>query len=223
MRLTLNIPFMCPPNIAPFLQKVFDGEYNVPIHLPQGARVIDLGGNYGSFALWAAHRWPGAQIMSFEPHPEVFKVLERNVAAYPQIQVCNWGIGTPGMRILNDGVNNDGERSFHPVSGNLNPTGIHCEVRSPLTLPECDCIKLDIEGCEGEVLAPLIESGRRPSLILLEYHNHSLRREIDRLLEDYDMIGGETTTVFGLGVAKYLRRDLTERVYKYYYAEDAKK
>jgi len=212
MDMTLKIPFFCPDNIEPFLQKVFAGEYDVPIHLPVGAQIIDLGGNYGSFAIWAAHRWPGAEVLSFEPHPDVFKVLERNTAAYTQIKCHNWGIGVPGMRILNDGICNDGERSFHGVLNNPTPTGIHCEVKDALTLPECDLLKMDIEGCEMEVLEPLIEAGRRPSLILLEYHNHELRRRVDTLLSDYVLIGGETTNMLGLGTAKYLRNDFMKGV-----------
>lgn len=212
MKIEFDIPMICPANIHPFLEKVCAGEYDVEIYLPPKTRIIDLGANYGSFALWAAHRWPGSEIMAYEPHPKVFKILSANVHAYKQIQVNNWGIGNPGMRVLNDGPNNDGERSFHAAMNNPYPTGIHCEVRDPLTLPECDVIKLDIEGCEYEVLEPLIKAGRRPSLILLEYHNHELRRVIDDLLKaDYEMIGGEMTTMFGLGVAKYMRKDLMKR------------
>lgn len=212
MEIKISVPFNCPANIKPFLEKVFKGEYDVPIHLPNMARIVDLGANYGAFAMWAVHRWPSCNVQCYEPHPDVFKVLEHNVRPYPQIEVFNWGIGTPGMRVLNDGPNNDGERSFHSIMNVKCPTGRHCEVRDPLSLPECDVLKLDIEGCEMEVLEPLIDAQRKPQLILLEYHNHQLRRRVDHLLCDYEMIGGETTTPFGLGVAKYLRGDIMQEV-----------
>lgn len=212
MELKLNIPLQCPKNIEPFLGKVFQGEYDVDIHLPRGARILDLGANCGAFALWAAHRWPGCEVMCFEPHPKVFEMLQMNTQAYPQIQCHNWGIGRPGMRVLNHGKHNCGESSFHAIMNNPTPTGLHCEVADPLSMPEADCLKMDIEGCELEVLEPLIAAGRRPSLVLLEYHNHEIRRHVDRLLEDYVMIGGEMTTMFGLGVAKYLRNDLFEKI-----------
>jgi FkbM family methyltransferase len=32
--------------------------------------VLDIGGNVGMFAAWAAGRWPAAHITSFEPSPE---------------------------------------------------------------------------------------------------------------------------------------------------------
>lgn len=208
MKIRLEIPLQCPENIRPYLQKVFDGEYDVPIHFPSGTKVIDLGANYGSFSIWAAHRFPGSTILSYEPHPKVFPVLTKNTSRYDQIKCFNWGIGTAGKRVLTDGINNEGESTFHSVSGNHDAERIECEVKAPETLPDCDILKLDIEGCEMEVLKPLIERGRRPSLILLEFHNHKLRREVDTLLSDYDLIGGEITSPLGLGIGKYFLSDL---------------
>ena len=214
VELSFKIPFHCPDNIAPFLQKVFSGEYDLPgVHFPVGARVIDLGANFGSFAIWAAHRWPGCEILSFEPHPGVFEGLKHNIQAYSQITAHPWGIGDEGVRVLHDGANNDGERSFHGVVNHPNPTGQHCEVRSPLTLPDCDLLKMDIEGCEVEVLTPLIEKGYRPKVIMLEYHNHKIRRTVDSLLADYELVGGETTSMLGLGVGKYLRKDVLKEIF----------
>lgn len=213
MNVKLEIPFHCPDNIRPFLEKVFQGEYETGIHIPINGKILDLGANYGAFALWAAHRWPGALIESYEPHPEVYMGCLKNVNLYAQIKVNNWGIGTPGTRMLNNGPNNDGERSFYNIASTRDLGGTECEVRDPLTLPPCDLLKMDIEGCEMEVLKPLIEDGRRPAVILLEYHNHKLRRDIDKLLKDYELIGGETTTPLGLGVAKYLRADLYNNVF----------
>jgi FkbM family methyltransferase len=208
MELKIRVPFVCPDNIRPFLEKVFQGEYEMGVHIPRGGKILDLGANYGAFAIWAAHRWPGTLIESFEPHPEVYKGCLKNVAAYEEIRVHNWGIGDEGVRILNDGPNNDGERSFHGILNGKNLGGTECIVKDPLTLPECDLLKMDIEGCEMEVLIPLIRSGRRPAAIVLEYHNNKLRRDVDRLLSDYEMIGGEMTTPLGLGIAKYLRGDI---------------
>ncbi len=212
MDLKIQIPFNCPDNIKPFLEKVFQGEYEMGVHIPRGGKILDLGANYGAFALWAAHRWPGTLIESYEPHPEVYKECAKNVAAYDQITVHNWGIGEAGTRVLNEGPNNEGERSFHGILNANDLGGVECIVKDPLTLPDCDLLKMDIEGCEMEVLGPLMLAGRRPAAIMLEYHNHRLRREVDRLLCEYELIGGETTTPLGLGVAKYLRGDIFKAV-----------
>lgn len=208
MRFDFEIPFVCPPDIKPFLQKVFSGEYDVPLGFPQGTRIIDLGANCGSFSVWATHRWPGCLIHAYEPHPKTFGVLTENIKGYQNIVAHNWGIGSPGIRILNEGKHNSGESSFHSALNNPCPTGQHLEVLDPLTLPEADIIKLDIEGCEMEVLGPLIEEKRTFDLIMLEWHSESLRRRVDLLLKDYDLIGCEVQHICGRGVSKYLRKGL---------------
>lgn len=208
MKFSIDVPFECDDKIRPFLQQVFDGEYDVREFFMHSPNIIDLGANCGAFSVWASHRWPFAEIWAYEPHPETFKTLEMNTKRYSNVKIHNWGIGTPGIRVLSDGLRNSGEASFHHVLENPTPTGRHLEVKDPLSLPEADIIKLDIEGCELEVLAPLINSGRKFSFILLEYHNHALRRVIDALLKDYLLIGAHVHSITGLGVMKYVHKDL---------------
>lgn len=210
MKMTLELLFNCPDDIRPHLERVFAGEYNVREFIIPGPRVIDLGANCGSFSLWAIHKWPGAKVSAYEPHPKTFEYLTQNAKPYGEMITChNYGIGTPGMRVLGEGKNNCGESSFHRIQDNPHPNGVHCEVRSPLDLPEADIIKLDIEGCELEVLEPLINGGRKFLLIMLEYHNNYLRREIDKLLEkDYELIGSEVQHLGGRGIVKYAHRSI---------------
>lgn len=208
MRIDFEIPFVCEPELEPHLQRVFSGEYDLRVALPQGYRILDLGANCGAFSVWATHRWPGCSIQAFEPHPETFKTLTQNTLNYPNITPHNWGLGTPGMRILHDGLTNSGERSFHVMANNPMATGIHLEVMDPLTLPEAEVIKLDIEGCEMEVLEPLIRAGRSFELILAEYHNEHLRREMDKLLEGYALVGCDVQHIHGRGIVKYMNRKI---------------
>lgn len=208
MEVKFNIPFFCPDNIAKYLQKVFDGEYDVPLTLAR-AKIIDLGANCGAFSLWALHRFPGAEIHAYEPHPETYEYLKKNTTNLVAIKTYNHGIGTPGLRLLCEGYNNCGEASFHQPANNPTSEGQHLDVKDPLTLPEADILKMDIEGCEVEVMEPLLAAGRKFSMILYEYHNHSLRERMHELLkEDYAYIGGEAYNVFGLGTAKWLRKEL---------------
>lgn len=186
MRLSFQFNgFKCPPNMTGHLQKVFDGEYDVPV---EGKfRILDLGANCGAFALWAFHRWPGSAIQCYEPHPETVRILEKNVAGYPKISIVPRAVGTPGIRPLYNGPNNCGEASLHHMTNNPTPTGQHVEVIDPLKLPVADILKMDIEGSELEILRPLLADGRSFDAILLEYHNEQIRREVDRLLEDYNL------------------------------------
>lgn len=205
MKFTTDLDFECPDaELKPHLEKIFLGEYDVRVSLPHGTTILDLGANFGAFSVWASHRWPGSTIHAYEPHPESFSILKRNLTNYPNVTPRQVGVGTPGMRILLDGRNNAGERSFHSNMVDSPGTGLHAEVINPLTLPEANVLKLDIEGCELEVLVPLIAEGRTYDLILLEWHSHHLRHEVDRLLKDYALIGSEVIDWRGRGIGKYL-------------------
>lgn len=209
MRLNFNVPFACPDNIFSSLQKVFAGEYDIPM-LVNGATIIDLGANCGDFSIWAAHRFPHSRVLSYEPNPEPFQYLTENIKLYPMIEAFNHGIGNPGLRPYQEGVNNSGEGTFYAqMDKKEDGKRLTLEVRDPSTLPQCNILKLDIEGCEMEVLGPLFERGDRPEVILLEWHNHILREQIEDLLRpDYYLIGGAIEDMRGRGVFKWLRRDL---------------
>lgn len=55
--------------------------------------VIDGGANVGQFARAAIEIFPGASILSFEPNPEAFTVLERNLASSPRFVGFNVALG----------------------------------------------------------------------------------------------------------------------------------
>lgn len=209
MPVRFTTPFICDDVIRPYLRKVFCGEYDLEVHLPGHLKIIDLGANYGAFSCWASYRWPDSEILAYEPHPETFKYLQMNMAIHPNVKVFNYGIGVPGWRVLSNGRYNCGENSFHAMTNNPNPTGLHAEVRDPSELPDCDIMKLDIEGCEVEVLTPYIKSGKRPKLILFEYHSHSiLKRLMELLLDDYIVGGSIVENITGRGVLRLVRKDL---------------
>lgn len=209
MKVEFEIVFACEAEMKPHLEKIFSGdEYGIPVSIPQGSHILDLGANSGAFSVWASHRWPGCTIDAFEPHPKTFKLLEGNTKNYPNIRLHNWGIGNPGWRVLKDGPNNSGEATFHEMFNNEGATGQHVEVKSPETLPPCNLMKLDIEACEVEVLRPYIESGKRPEIIMLEYHSEKIRRQVDHILQDYAVIGSDVQSIFGRGVVKYMHVNL---------------
>jgi FkbM family methyltransferase len=209
MQLEIQLPnFSCPANMFTHLRYVLAGEYDVPFNIPH-PRILDLGANCGAFSVWAAHRWPGSFIHAYEPHRGIFdEYLTPNTKDYP-VALKNYGIGTPGTRILYDGTHNIGETSFHMMENNFSITGQHAEVRSPLELPEAEILKMDIEGCEIEVLAPLIEDGRKFKLILAEYHHHDYRLEMDRLLKkDYQLVKSSVAHVAGRGTVAYANKEI---------------
>lgn len=204
MKVSFNRPFECDDSIRPHLAKVFEGEYDVPLFKP-APKILDIGANSGAFAIWASHRWPGAEIHSYEPHPKTFELFKKNTEGIP-LTAYNMGVGIPGVRVLYEGVHNNGEASLYIP----NHTGVHIQVADPLTLREADIIKIDTEGCEVEILVPLIESGRKFSAVMFEYHRRQDRFILDHLLsKDYTLIGAEIYQPTR-GTMKYMRNDLCD-------------
>src|SRR5205085_6344363 len=67
-------------------------EYYLPPAL-QPEVILDIGSNIGSSILFFRDQFPAATIYGFEPHPETFQVLQRNVGALPGVEVFNYGVG----------------------------------------------------------------------------------------------------------------------------------
>jgi FkbM family methyltransferase len=139
-------------------------EYYLPDALKPSV-ILDIGSNIGTSILFFHERFPGARIYGFEPHPETFRILEKNVAGISSIQVFNYALGAANAEVS---VPFDGadfsrftvaEISGGDWSGPLAPTAClvkHAgEVVRNLGLPKIDLIKIDCEGAEYDVLTSL--------------------------------------------------------------------
>lgn len=138
--------------MIPHVQRVLDGEYDIPgLELGDNPTIIDIGGNYGAFIEWALKRFPGAQIISYEPHPETFKTLVQNFGEHPKVTLINAAVyvGTDKI-MLCEGVNNVGEATIY---GKVGSKEYAVDVVDAATLPPCDFLKLDCEGAESIILS----------------------------------------------------------------------
>lgn len=70
------------------IKDVLEGEYEAHYD-GKGLEILDVGGNCGSFALWASARWPGSHVTSYEPHPETFKLMMKNAGGRKDITPVN--------------------------------------------------------------------------------------------------------------------------------------
>jgi FkbM family methyltransferase len=139
-------------------------EYYLPDAL-QPRVILDIGSNIGTSILFFHERFPSATIYGFEPHPETFRILEKNIAGIPSIQVFNYGLGAANTEISVPFDGADFSRftvaklSGGDWSGPLSPTSCvikHAgEVVRDLGLTNVDLIKIDCEGAEYDVLTSL--------------------------------------------------------------------
>jgi FkbM family methyltransferase len=149
----------------------------------RGDIVVDIGGNIGAFATYAAAVCRASRVLVFEPFPENFSMLTRNVGENKlQTVTCvNEAVGGARgrMRFLVHATN---AGMHHLVTRGESGTVIEvqcctlADVFERFGLDVIDYLKMDCEGAEYDILnasaAPLLKRVRR---ISMEYHNHPCR------------------------------------------------
>ena len=117
--------------------------------------VLDVGAGIGEFAISVAAAHPDSEVYAFEPAPDAFELLRRNIElnGVRNVRAFPWAFGC-GTTTL---------------AGALGELG----------LTHCDFLKIDCEGCEYEtLLGPDAAEGlQRTRRICLEYHDGARRHE----------------------------------------------
>src|SRR5205807_3703122 len=73
-------------------------EYYVPPAL-RPKIILDIGSNIGASIIYFHRQFPDANIFGFEPHPDTFRILQKNVAQLRGVMVFNYGLGATHQRI----------------------------------------------------------------------------------------------------------------------------
>ncbi|MEH2267591.1 MAG: FkbM family methyltransferase [Nostoc sp.] len=188
--LTASVPVFLnfPHEMSGAINEVLEGEYESG-YFGENLTILDIGANIGSFAVWANMRWPKSKIYAFEPHPETFQLLTKNlenldniichnVAVYPSNKQKEpfyarfAGDGESGLvAYMNKAFDNLSENNI-----------IEVPVFHTHKLPQADIVKIDTEGAEFQILSNMNLS--EVSLILLEYHYVQDRDNIKNLLRE---------------------------------------
>lgn len=184
--------------------------------IPTAPTVIDLGANAGYFSLFALHVRPQAKVLSFEPMPANYSLLQRNHSDHPSY---SW-------RIFPDAVSNESGfswlNSVDPLGpsttaslqgGNQNCNGNRVKVATR-TLPEimerettgvCDWLKVDVEGFEYDILYSLpSDQFRRIRTLCVEAdpvdHGKRNRMALARFLDqmNFDVLLADDAVLYAL-------------------------
>jgi len=171
-------------------------EYYLPPAL-QPAVILDIGSNIGASILFFHEQFPAARIYGFEPNPETFRVLEKNVASLPSVEIFNYGLGAADANISVpfDGADFSRFMSKDKTadwSGPLSPTTClikHAgDVVRNLGLAKIDLIKIDCEGAESDVLTSLPRALlRQTKWIVGEMHDESAFELLALLAPHFDL------------------------------------
>lgn len=177
------------------LKSKYKSEYYLPEKLNPKI-IFDIGGNIGITSIYLAKLFPDSLIYSFEPMPENFEILQKNISQYKNIRAFNYGLGSKNGSFkvyLSSDPENYGGISFYPdAHGNQEKSYISCEVKNvneiinDLEVESIDLIKIDTEGAEYDILSTLkVDILRGTSWITGELHGN---RDFE-LLDYLDSIG----------------------------------
>ncbi len=166
---------------------VLNGEYESG-HDGNGLTILDIGANVGSFALWALRRWPGSIVHSYEPNPDTFALLKRNIQGMDGIRGVNAAVfptAHSGKAKFFARYAGDGEAALLDYASDTFRSEVveathNVDVVTPASLPRADIVKIDIEGGEAAVLGALDLSGT--ALVLAEFQNGRSRQQMQETL-----------------------------------------
>ena len=137
------------------LQSKYKSEYFFPKELNPKV-IFDIGGNIGITAIYLASLFPEARIYTFEPIPDNFEILQKNIQQYHNIEAFNIGLGSKNGNFkvyLSNDSDNFGGISFYPDPiGNKIEPYISCKVKNindiitKLNIESIDLIKIDTKG-----------------------------------------------------------------------------
>jgi len=175
-----------------------------PSREDRGVRVIfDVGANAGFFALSRCAENPPLRAYCFEPHPDTFAKLERNIvlnSMQDRIVPVRAAVAASSGRCV---LELSSDSSMAVVAGTTSgAAGLNVEVEA-VSLDDFairandhpDLLKIDVEGFEVEVLEGASTCLKSARHIILEYHSDALR---ERCLAILDSTGFKSTIRGGL-------------------------
>lgn len=152
--------------------------------------VVDIGGNIGSFAVYAAAKARGGRVVSLEPIRDNFRLLIRNIASNSLGNVAAKHaalVARRGSVRIYISTIGSGGHSMLPGLAQQNRTyedveGVTLEnVFDEFQLSHCDFLKLDCEGAEFEILENVDPNlCRRINKLVVEYHTFPDRDKLEQ-------------------------------------------
>jgi FkbM family methyltransferase len=165
--------------------------------------VLDVGANAGQFAIACAKLYPNVRIHSFEPVPECFEELQKNISGFGKVVVYPLALGE-----------SEGEISFRINAHSQSSSALPLARAHRETFPEARetrkitaevstldrvfadvelrrpvLLKLDVQGYEVQVLRGGVETLRRVDYVVLEasfkpmYEGEPLFMDVVRWME----------------------------------------
>jgi FkbM family methyltransferase len=134
--------------------------------------IIDAGANVGLATLHWLDLVPGAHIECFEPDPDVFAALQRNVGGKPGVVLHQQALWREETTIPFARFGADAGRVAELADDSTTYDAVAVRLSKVLQMHErIDLLKLDIEGAEWFVLDEAREELHRVDALIVEHHS----------------------------------------------------
>lgn len=211
-----KIEFECPDSIASTwtCTSILQGLTYPFLPFVDDVRVVfDVGANCGAASVHFARHYPDAVIHAFEPGREARSFLQRNVASFANVQVHPIGLYSDDRRAqLYKGDGDLGMASVIRRHVNLDDSE-PVELRAGGTwaddhgVTRIDVLKVDVEGCEIEVIEGLRALLPTVKVLFVEYDSRHARKALGSLLDrTHELYWGKM--LLDQGECVYLRADI---------------
>lgn len=136
--------------------------------------IIDGGANIGLASIYFKKLYPNAEIVAFEPDPDIYDILETNITnhAFENIKLIKKGLWNEEtiLKFQVEGADSGIIDAFNK-NDNTNIQNVSVTSLKPFLQKPVDFLKLDIEGSETVVLKDIAEDLGNVTRIFVEYHS----------------------------------------------------
>ncbi|MCK7589526.1 FkbM family methyltransferase [Subsaxibacter sp. CAU 1640] len=133
--------------------------------------IIDCGINIGLSIINFKRNFPNAEIIGFEPDPDIYRIAKNNIltAGYENVELIQKAVWTEETTLLFFQEGSAGGRII-TETGKKTVEVQTCDLKK-LINREVDFLKIDIEGAEYEVLESISTNLKWVRNIFVEYHS----------------------------------------------------
>jgi FkbM family methyltransferase len=148
-------------------------------------RIVDGGANIGLATLYWKQEFPDARIIAFEPDPEIFETLKRNIEhhACDDVTLVEKGLWSEEGRLEFQPDGADGGQMASVAESEVDEESVPVTRLVPYLDERIDMLKLDIEGAEVEVLCDAAGHLGSVQNLFVEWHSYvGKKQRVDEIL-----------------------------------------
>lgn len=184
--------------LSPYKEIFHENIYNRDPHfaIKNGDTVIDVGAHIGFYSLHGGLKMKNGQILAFEPNPDTFSRLEKNIELNNLNNIINaWNkavaacSGTVNLRISKNSSEGNTIMARGTVAeyDEVMPVAAITldDIVRKSYLSKIDMLKIDAEGAEVEILKGGMEKAMPiVQKIIIETHSPELRKSCEKILSE---------------------------------------